>query len=397
MKKDEYLDGSAIRIGSWWAQPVLATGVWFALSLFAVCQSIWSHQLNNFEVFRHVTFHLQQHRNLYLTYPAEYGDVNLYGPVFGILIAPFALMPVALGAVCWVMANTAFLYVAIVRFPMHPVFRGALLLLCAHEMMNNSSWLQTNGFVCGCLLLGFSLTLKGKERWALLFILLASFVKLYGIVGLLFFCFSAHKRAFVGWAIWWSLVCLVAPMLLTSFSFLLTSYQDWFRALQVKAAKNIRLDNHNFYQDISIPGMIRRVFYANLQDRYIVIPGGLLFISQWVYYRRWQIPSYQLYLLCSSLLTIVLYSSGAESPTYIIALPAICLWFFLQPRQRGTVSGFIAAWAITTFSYSDLLTPWFRNHIAMPYSLKALPSAVIWCILFVQIHKKQYQRANQLE
>ena len=39
-------------------------------------------------------------------------------------------------------------------------------------------------------------------------------------------------------------------------SFVVQSYKDWYDALTFKAAKNVRLDIHNDYQDISVMGMV---------------------------------------------------------------------------------------------------------------------------------------------
>src|SRR5689334_10889855 len=83
----------------------LAIALWFGLSLFAAIRVSVSNQFNNYLIYRSVFYHLLHQVNLYLEYPAEYNDVNLYGPIFGLLIAPFALLPDKIGVVLWVMAN----------------------------------------------------------------------------------------------------------------------------------------------------------------------------------------------------------------------------------------------------------------------------------------------------
>ena len=377
----------------WLTNRTLAVSLWFGLSLFAVAQALWSHQINNFLVFRSVYFHLMEGRNLYIPYPAEYQDVNLYGPFFGLLIAPFALLPIKLGVICWVMANVSFLYWAVSKLPIARGYQTALLILCSHELMNCSSWLQTNAFVCGCLLLGFSYAIRQKEHWALCFIMAAAFVKLYGIIGLVFIPFSQHKVKFTVWALIWSVIFLLSPLLLTNFDSLVRTYSDWQIGLLAKAAKNTRLDNHNYYQDISLLGMIRRILYPGMRDAVILTAGSLLYLSQFFYCAYARDIRYKIYILCSSLIFLVIFSSGAESPTYIIAVPALCLWFFMQPRTRIGFWLFAVAFLFTTFSYSDLLTPWFRNHVVMPYSLKAFPSFVIWMIILVEIHRRQFLKA----
>lgn len=388
---------SYFRSGLWLTNKTLAGCLWFGLSAFAVAQALWSRKINNFLVFRYVYFHLLGKHNLYIPYPDQYADVNLYGPVFGLVIAPFALLPVKLGVVCWVMANVSFLYWAISKLPISVPYQTTLLILSSHELMTNSSWLQTNALVCGCLFLGFSYVRCRREHWGLFFIILAGFIKIYGFAGLVFFPFSRNKAKFIGWALFWSVFCFVAPLLITHYHFLIQTYADWKTGLQVKAAKNIRIDNHNYYQDISVLGIIRRMLYSGLKDAWVLIPGSLLFISQFFYRAYYRDHRYQMYLLCSTMLFLVLFSSGAESPTYIIAVPAMCLWFFLQPKNRTKLIVFSAALLFTTFCYSDLLTPWFRQHVVMPYSLKALPAFIIWAIIIFQVHSRQFLRAINIE
>jgi len=381
---------SYIKDGKFLSNRKLALCLWFGLSFFAVLQVVWLDKLNIFNVFRSGYFHLIQERNLYLFYPAEYGDVYIYGPVFGLLIAPFALLPVKIGAICWVMFNVTILYWAFSKLPIARFYQTALLILCSHELMNSSSWLQANAMTCACILLGYAFVKNKKEHWALFFIMLATFIKIYGIIGLAFFPFSTNRVKFILWVVIWSIVFFIGPILLTSWHFLLQAYHDWYVALSQKNNTNIRLDTHYYFHDISFMGLIRRSIYPGLKNIYVILPCTILFISQFRFVKYYNNLAYQLYLLCSCLLFVVIFSTSAESPTYIIALPAICIWYFLQPRRRSTIIFFIVLFVFTTFSYSDLLTPWFRTHIVMPYSLKALPSCIVWCIIAIQVNQMKF-------
>lgn len=374
----------------------LAAALWFGLSFIAVAATVQRGGVNNFEVFRHVYFHTLQKVNLYLFYPHEYDDVNLYGPVFSIIIAPFAFLPVKIGAVCWEMCNAAFLYVAIYKLPIHIKWRTAIVVLCAHEMMITASWLQSNAMVCGCLMLAYTFTLQKKEPAALFFIMLPAFIKLYGIVGIVFICFSKKPLRFIMWAFIWSVFFFFLPLLITDLSFIIQSYYNWYEGLQVKAAKNIRIDINNFFQDISIMGLIRRNLYAGVNDKIVLLSGMLAMASQFIYFRYFTNHAYRLYILASLLVFVVIFSTGSESPTYIIALPGICLWYFMQPKTKPLIWFFIFAWVLTTLSYSDIFTPWVRTHIVKPYSLKALPACVVWIIMLIQIHRKQFLRTNNI-
>ena len=93
--------------------------LWVILAVVAAITKggLSGDKLNNFQIFRYVYYHLVDLKSLYALYPAEYGDCNHYGPVFSIIIAPFALMPQFLGLISWLLFLGAMLYVAILKLP----------------------------------------------------------------------------------------------------------------------------------------------------------------------------------------------------------------------------------------------------------------------------------------
>jgi hypothetical protein len=367
---------------------------WFGLSLLAVLQASAENGLNNYFIFKGVFYHTLHSKNLYAPYPAEYGDINLYGPLFSLIIAPFALLPDKLGVILWTLANAGFLLFAFGKLPLPARWKTALLFLCCHELMISSAAIQVNPIVCGCIILGFAYTQKNKEGRALFFIMAAAFIKIYGIVGLAFFIFSKKRLLFITWAIIWSVVFFFAPLLITGFSFLSHSYYDWFQTLKLKYAKNISPGPDSLYQNVSVQGMIRRIFnWQGLNDLLVLVPAAILFLSQYLQHKYFRDLRFRLYILCSVLIATVIFSSGSESSTYIIAMPGLCIWYLLQRKSKWVNIFFVLAFLLTSFAYSDIFTPWARHHLFRPYSLKAIMPFIIWLIIIVQVYKKQFLKA----
>lgn len=386
--------GGFIASGKFLYHRKLALFLWFGLSLFTAVRVSVLYQFNNYIIYRSVIPHMLQHVNLYLHYPQQYNDVYLYGPVFGWIIAPFSLLPDRVGVVCWVMANAAFLFYAISRLPLPHRWKTALLVLNAHELMFSAGWVQVNALICGCILLGFAYIEKEREWAALFFIMLATFIKIYGIVGFGFFFFSRHRLRFILWTVMWSVFFFLAPLLLTSFSFLIHSYKDWAQALHDKSFRNELINRDSLFQNISVMGLIRRIYnQPHFNDALVLVPAGVVFCSQYLHWRYFKDIRFRIYLLASILIATVIFSNGAETPTYIIALPGMCLWWLLQPKRKSVNLFFIVLFLFTTFSYSDLFGSWFRNHIMRPYSLKALPATILWVVIVVQIHRLQFLKA----
>jgi hypothetical protein len=89
---------------------------------------------------------------------------------------------------------------------------------------------------------------------------------------------------------------------------------------------------------------------------------------------------FRLLLLASVLIFTVIFSSGSESPTYIIAFVGVAIWFVLQDRPISKSSWvlFIFAMILTSFSPSDIVPRFLRETYIRPYALKALPCVLIW-------------------
>lgn len=375
----------------------LAIFLWFGLSIVTIIQNLFKLEknLNNYKIFKYSFTHIQQNLNLYLEYPTQHQDVFLYGPTFSVLIAPFALFPDWLGFSLWVLFNVTILYFAIRKLPLKESYQNAILILCSHEMMNASSWLQFNAVIAACIIFSFSYFQKGKDFIAIFFIVFATITKIYGLVAFSFFFFSNSKLKFIFWSIFWFVVLFFLPIIITSFSFLLQSYHDWFNALLYKSHKNVHgVEMHYFFQDISVMGLIRRNIDANFNnDSIVLIIGSVLFISKFLHFKYYKDLRFQFYFLCSVLLFAVIFSTGAESPTYIIAFPACCIWFVLQPPSKIVNAFFVFSLIVTSFSYSDLLTKYSRE-FSMQHSLKALPSLILWLIILIQIHTKQFLKVD---
>ena len=373
----------------------IAASIWFGLVLLALINAYNSHAYNNLIIFRQSYFHLQNETNLYLEYVSQYWDHYYYSPSFAALVMPFTLIPVSAAVFIWGFFDAGVLYYAIRQLPIGAKKQNFILILSANEMMNATSNLQSNGIMAATIILSFVYLLNQKESRSTLIMLLGFFIKLYSITGLAFFFFSEHKKRFILSFFIWLMVLVLLPLLFTSPTFLIQSYKDWMAALSLKSNFDITVSMYKNMVDITLQGMVKRIFnLPNLNKWLFIIPGLILFASQYLQYKHFKNPIYRLYILCSVLLFIIVFNTGTESPTYIIGVPAICLWYVLQEKTKMINTLFIISIFFSSFSYSDLLTPWVRTHIMMPYALKALGCFIIWLVIVVQINTRQFLKLN---
>lgn len=373
----------------------IANSIWFGLVFIALIASINNEAINNFIIFKQSFFHLHQQTNLYKVYPQEYWDHYYYSPSFPILMTPFAFIPNVVGAFVWGVFDAWFLWYAIRQLPIQAKLQNFILLFSANEMMNASSNLQSNGIMAATIILSFIYLLQQKEAKAVVMILLGFFVKLYSIVGLAFFFFIENKKRFVLYFIVFTIAFLLAPLLLTSPAFLAQTYHDWIAALTLKSNFDLTVDMYKNMVDVTVQGMVKRIFnLPNLNKLYFILPALVIFGLQYLQYPHFKNIIFRLYLLCSVLLFTILFNTGTESPTFIIGVPAICLWYVLQPSAKWSTYVFIITIFFSSFSYSDIFTPWLRAHIMIPYALKAMGCFIVWVILMYQIFTKQFLKID---
>ena len=157
------------------------------------------NKANNYQIFKYVFYHTIEQVNLYAEYPDKYFDSNHYGPLFSIVIAPFALLPDFLGIPLWEMLIAATLLVAIYKLPMSWKGKVIIYWIAILEVYLNATNSQTNTLIAALIIGSFICIKSEKDFWAACFIMLGLFIKLYGIVGLAFFFFSKHKPKLIGY------------------------------------------------------------------------------------------------------------------------------------------------------------------------------------------------------
>jgi hypothetical protein len=371
--------------------------LWFGLSFFAAIKQAFGHHYNNYLIYKFTFFNVIHQRNLYLPQPEHFFDVNHYGPLFALFIAPFVWLPDQLAVVLWIVFNAWVLYQAINHLPLANQHKIIVLFLCAHELMTASFSDQFNPCMAAIILGSFILIREKKDFWAACLIILGTFIKLYGIVGLAFFFFSDQKIKLILSLAFWSVVFFILPMAISSPAFIIQTYQDWKNVLVEKDAQNAA----SVMQDISVMGMIRRIFMLpKISDLLVLLPGLALFGSSYLFIKKYKDLNFQLLILSSTLLFTVLFSSGSESPTYIIAFVGVAVWYVNLPKPVSKLEAalLIFAFVLTSLSPSDIFPKYVKTHYVVKYSLKALPCFLIWMYVIGETWKtKKILATEKLE
>jgi hypothetical protein len=371
----------------------LIISTYIIVALISALKQILRRHDNNYQIFKNVFYHIIEQKSLYASYPNLYFDYNHYGPIFGLFIAPFAIMPDGLGMVLWCIFNALVLVYAISQLNLESSKINLILWICLHEFLTTSLGQQFNPIMTSIIILSYVLIEKEKDFWSACLIILGAFIKLYGIVGLAFFFFSKNKMKFIGSLAFWSIVFFVLPMAISSPEFIINSYSEWFARLLEKNNENGSFDS---MQDISIMGLFKKILnMPNLSNLLFLIPGIVLFGLPYLRFNMFSNKKFQLLLLSSVLIFTVIFSSGSESPTYIIAFAGVAIWFIIQEEKtKWTWFLFIFALLLTSFSPSDLFPKYIKETYIKPYSLKALPCVLIWFQITYELITTQFSKQH---
>ena len=365
--------------------------LWYLISALALLKILKGGNYNNFLIFKYTFFSLIDQKNLFLPQPENFQHYNLYGPIFSVLIAPFAVLPNWLGHTLWTFFNSFILLYAIRKLPLPSGITLAILLIAAHENLTSILSSQFNPSMTAIILLTYSFIDKKKDFWAALMIVIGTFIKLYGIVGLAFFFFSKNKLALISGLVFWGVLAFSIPMLLSSPAYIIQTYKDWFEAITEKNRMNSTLITD---QDICLMGMVRRISGNPYIPNWPFLGAGIiLFALPYLRISQYKEPVFRLLILSSTLIFTVIFSTSSESPTYIIAFTGVAIWFVVQKRpfQIWQIVLFIFAMALTSFSPSDLFPKFIRNEFIKPYSLKALPCVLIWFAVSYQLLTRDFK------
>ncbi|MNI30428.1 hypothetical protein D3C73_842750 [compost metagenome] len=139
-------------------------------------------------------------------------------------------------------------------------------------------------------------------------------------------------------------------------------------------------------------GMARRITGdVTIPNMPFLLGGLILFGLPYLRTAQFKHIGFRLMLLASTLIFTVIFSSGSESPTYIIAFAGVAIWFTIQKEKKGWITAlFIFAFILTSLSPTDIFPRTVKEFIRL-YSLKALPCVIIWFTIIYQMMKADFE------
>jgi len=341
-----------------------------------LCNGAWYQDYNNFIIFRRSSAHLLAGSNLYSWYLAEHWDQFKYSPTFALAMGLIAWLPTLAGLVLWNLANALPLAWAIIQLPLRPRARCTMLWFILPELITSLQNAQSNGLMAALMIAAFAQLHKGGHRWAALWAVMAVFIKVYGgIVLCMFFFYPGKWRSFT-WLLFWALIMVVVPCMVTSLDTLQWQYGNW--------AHMIAEDQRVSY-GVSVAGWLHSWFRLSGITTAVSMAGIILFTLPLARWRLWGSEAYRRSMLAFMLVWVVIFNHKAESPTYVIAIAGVALWYYSHTAHSWRTAMMLVIFIFTILAPTDLYPPIIRDAFFVPYSIKAIPCITLWCILLAEL------------
>ncbi len=332
---------------------------------------IFTHY-NNFLIFRQSFPHLIHYIDLYKNHEPEHFDFYKYSPAFAIAMAPFTLVPDLPGLIAWNLLNALVLFFAIKSLPLkNDPAKIFILWFILQELLTNMQSSQSNGLVVALLIFGFNKFEKGNVFFAALFILLSAYIKIYGALALVLFLFYPDKLKFIFSCLLWVVMLTFIPLLFVSFDQLIFLYKSWYRIVAEDHAAQLQYG-------ISLLGLIHTWFNTDPNKNILFLAGLTILCLPLIRINHYKELSFRINYFASVLIWLIIFNHRGESPTYIIAITGIAIWFFSSPKKIVDMYLVVFAFILTSLSPTDLFPRYLRTHFVVPYTLKALPCILIW-------------------
>jgi hypothetical protein len=325
---------------------------------------------NNYIIFSQSYHHLKNNQDLYIAYPQEHWDLFKYTPTFSVFFGFFTLFPDWLGLNLWNLLNAFVFLSAIYYLPrLNNTQKGWVLLIVLQEFMVSMMGEQSNALIAGLLVFSFGLLENKKLLIASLCIVLTVFIKLFGVVGFALFLFYPQKWKLALYSLGWTLVLLLIPFI----------YIDYGQYMSLFTSYGNMLNNdHIISNGFSVMGWLNSWFSLNVGSLVVVLTGAGVFLLPLARIRAYKYFSFRYLTLASLLLWIVIFNHKAESPTYIIAMTGVALWFIEGKKSPINIILLVLALVLTSLSSTDIFPTSLRTDFIQPYAIKAFPCILIW-------------------
>lgn len=340
---------------------------------------------NNFVIFRAAFDHLIAGQDLYAAWPAIHEDFFKYSPTFAFLFAPFALLPTTPGYMLWAMVCAGAVCWGFVRLlPPREAFVALLITLL--PVVGDLQRSQSNALCAGLMLLAWT-AYERRDQWgAASAIAAGTFVKLFPAAAFAGAIFHPRKFRMAVISAATAVIGVALPLVAVSPSSLAMQYRSWHAIETRDTAPLARYGAGGADLYAGLMGQFRvwwGVDWPHWPTQLIGVIVLLLPLAlQW---KRRAETHFRLLFLASILVFCVLFNHQAESPSFVISMVGMALWYAVSPHTTWRAGLMVFAFAVVNLGSTDLMPrAWYRAYY-VPYLLKTVPLIPLWLVMQAEL------------
>jgi hypothetical protein len=345
---------------------------------------------NNFRIFKFSFYHLVQGKDIYQLFPDEHWDLYKYSPGFALCFGLLSWLPDTIGLLLWNLINSLCLYAGVRLLPgISDEKKSWILLFCLLEMLLSIQNTQSNGLMAGLTVLAFALAERRNYFLSTLCVVFSFYIKIYGAAAFVIYLFYPGKLRLAGWSLFWMLLFALLPLVVVDSHQLAMLYRSWLHLL---------VNDRSASTGLSVMGILVSWWHLDAAKNIVTAAGIVLFLLPLVYVRYYRDLHFRLLYLANMLIWMVIFNHKAESPTFVIVMAGIGIWYFSQQPDMLDKVLVILSFLLITMSVSDLVPAAVRNGFIRPYGIKAVMAIVIWCrILYEQMTFRERTVGSSVE
>jgi hypothetical protein len=329
----------------------------------------FSTTYNDYIIFKQSFPHLLQHKDLYVLYTNEYGDLFKYSPTFALLMAPFAYLPNLIGLILWNVLNFLVLFLAFRNFPFQTEKKTLwAMAFISIEALTSIIFTQSNCIIAALMIITYECLEKKKIVLATFLVALSVFIKPFGIVSFLLFLFYPGKIKAFSYSLLWFVLLFLLPLVVISPDGLLGEYKSWLLLLK---------NDHDNSFGISLFGLLHSWFGAT--DKNLILAAGtVVLVLPMLRYKAFIHRTFRSLFLASTLIWVIIFNHKGETPGFIIAVCGVAIWFFSQKFNKLNLALLLMVLFFTVLEPTDLFPKFLRDKFFTPYFICVVPCVLVW-------------------
>lgn len=324
---------------------------------------------NNYLIFKQSFFSLIENLNLYTNHRPIHVDYFKYSPTFALFFGLFAPIPTLLGLFIWNMLNALVFYVIWQMDLSNQKNKFWIWAFMIVEFLTNVQSSQSNGIMAGLIILAYLFLEKKNVVLATLMVVLSVYIKLFGLVTFALFLFYPDKIKAILYAALWGILLFLLPLIVVSPAELIQQYENWLNLLIIDEARDY---------SPSVMGWLNSWFHIYPSGKLLTGLGIIMFLIPFTQIKKYSNPVFKQLILASILIWVVIFNHKAESPTFIIAVSGVAIWFFCQKPNPIHWALLMLTVVFKQLSPTDLFPPNIRNGVFIPYVIKVVPVILVW-------------------